>query len=423
VQGPTQGQISVSLTPRTDRDRSIWRIEEEVRRRLARIPVLHSYTVRETGNTAKPSTSAPVVIRVTGEDPLFLDRLGAQILPVAESVDGVVEPTRVWRADHPRIRIEVDELRAAELGLSPLRVSKLLLQGSRGLEAGEYHGLEGSPVPVQVRYREEVRRGPEELLQSPFFDPQTARPVPLASVATAQPEVGRGVVTRDNLAPSLEITAMVEGRPLSEVTSELAASLDSVERPRGYEIELVGENEDMMEARREIGAALAMALAAVYLLLVAQFRSFVHPFTVLTTVPLSLSGVAAALWIAEKPVSMPVMVGLVLLVGIVVNNAIILIDFIRQRRERGMDRKEAVIASVSTRFRPILMTAVSTIVGMVPLAAEWALGAERFSPLAIAVIGGLATATFLTLIVIPVLYDVLDETGRRLASLLERGPS
>ncbi|MDQ7051579.1 MAG: efflux RND transporter permease subunit [candidate division KSB1 bacterium] len=191
-------------------------------------------------------------------------------------------------------------------------------------------------------------------------------------------------------------------------------TLQQITIPKGYEIRLQGENSDVAEARGELAGALAIAMLAVYLLLVAQFRSFIHPLTVMMSVPLSLIGVGLALLIAGKPVSMPVMVGLILLVGIVVNNSIILLDFIRQRREEGQPRREAIIESVGTRFRPIMMTSFSTIVGMIPLALEWALGAERFSPLAIAVIGGMTASTFLTLVVIPVLYDAFDEWGQKL---------
>jgi multidrug efflux pump subunit AcrB len=189
-----------------------------------------------------------------------------------------------------------------------------------------------------------------------------------------------------------------------------------IDAPQGYSIALAGEDADMSESRGELLRALGIALVAVYLLLVAQFRSFRHPLTVLMSVPLSLIGVSLALWSAGMPVSMPVMVGLILLVGIVVNNSIILIDFIQQRREEGMERRAAIVDAVGTRFRPIMMTSLSTIVGMLPLALEWALGAERFSPLAVAVIGGMTASTFLTLLVIPVLYD-LSEDNRLLSAL------
>jgi len=174
----------------------------------------------------------------------------------------------------------------------------------------------------------------------------------------------------------------------------------------------------LAEAKSELLGAFVIALLAVYLLLVAQLRSFLHPVTIMMSIPLSLIGVFAALWLAGKPVSMPVMIGLIVLVGTVVNNAIILIEFVRQKRIAGAGRREALLASVDTRFRPIMMTSLSTIVGMIPLAAEWALGAERFSPLATAVIGGMTAATFLTMVVIPVLYDLFDSGRDRLRRMV-----
>jgi multidrug efflux pump subunit AcrB len=185
-------------------------------------------------------------------------------------------------------------------------------------------------------------------------------------------------------------------------------------------LQLTGEKSDLAEAKTELFSAFGIALIAVYLLLVAQLRSFLHPLTIMTSIPLSLIGVFAALWIAGKPVSMPVMVGLILLVGTVVNNAIILIEFIRQQRLEGVARREALVSSVETRFRPIMMTSLSTIVGMIPLAAEWALGAERFSPLATAVIGGMTAATFLTMVFIPVLYDLFDDAAMRLGAMVNK---
>jgi multidrug efflux pump subunit AcrB len=207
---------------------------------------------------------------------------------------------------------------------------------------------------------------------------------------------------------------------LSFVASDVEKALSDLEAPAGYRVELTGEKGDLSESKSEIGMALFIGIIAVYLLLVAQFRSFVHPITVLSSIPLSLSGIAAALFLAGKPVSMPVMVGLILIVGMVINSAILLISFIEQQRERGVSVDEALTTAVDLRFRPIMMTSLSTIVGMIPLAAEWSLGAERFSPLAIAVIGGFTTATFLTIIFIPVLYSAFESGIERLKRITGR---
>ncbi len=420
VQGPTQGSVTVTLSDRTDRKETIWQIEARVRRKLAKIPGIRTATVRELGNTAKATTAAPIMVRITGADPLVLDRLGDEVVARLSKVPNVVEPTRAWRFDQKRMMVHVDKLRVGQLGLSPAQIATTMAMGSYGVSAGDFYGVEGSPDPIIVEYAQQDKAGLDSLLDYPLFVPNSPTPIPLRAVARVEETRGQGVVTREDLAPTLEVTAFAQGRPLNFVIADAEKALADLSLPRGYELRLTGEKSDMAEAKSKLMGAFAIALAAVYLLLVAQLRSFLHPLTIMMSIPLSLIGVFAALWIAGKPVSMPVMVGLILLVGTVVNNAIILIDFIRQKREAGEDRRKALLDSVDTRFRPIMMTSLSTIVGMIPLAAEWALGAERFSPLATAVIGGMTAATFLTMVVIPVLYDLFDSAKQALGRLFHR---
>ena len=411
-QGPSQAYITVTLTPRTARDEPIGAIEARVRERLAAIPGIRSAIVRELGNTAKPTTVAPVVVRLSGPDPLVLDRLADDVVERVGRVAGVVGPDRSWRLDQRRTRVEVDTLRAGQLGLSHVAVANQLMSGSEGIPAGEYRGAGDYARPLLVRYQRPPHPGPTDLVDAPLFAPGHPDPVPARALVRLEETVGQGIVTREALLDTLDVTATVDGRPLSFVTADLAEALAALELPMGYEAALTGENRDLDEAKSELLGAFAIAIIAVYLLLVAQLRSFLHPFTILLTLPLSLAGVPVALWLAGKAVSLPVMVGLILLVGIVVNNAIILLDFVAAARASGQPRRDALLASVRVRFRPIMMTSLSTIVGMIPLAAEWALGSERFSPLAVAVIGGMTAATLLTLIVIPVLYDLFDDVSR-----------
>ncbi len=414
VQGPTQGFITVTLTDRTDRKDTIWEIEARVRERLALIPGIRASTVRELGNTAKSTTSAPIIVRISGDDPLVLDKLGDEVKRRLAGVQNVIEPTRNWRFDQERELVKVDELRAGQLGLSPDQVAATMTMGSYGVPAGYFYGVHGSPDPIQVEYRGDEQTESDSLLDYPFFVPGSPHAVPLRSVAHLEQERGQGVVTREDMAPTLEVSAFTQGRPLNFIIADVEKVMQDLVAPDGYEIGLTGEKSDLDEARTELLSAFAIALLAVYLVLVAQLRSFLQPLTIMMSIPLALIGVFAALWLAGKPASMPVMVGMILLVGTVVNNAIILIEFIRQKREQNVARRDALILSVETRFRPIMMTSLSTIAGMTPLAAEWALGAERFSPLAIAVIGGMTAATVLTMVFIPVLYDLFDEGAQRL---------
>lgn len=417
ARGPDQAYVSVTLTDRTGRSDDIWSIEGRVREGLRRIAGIAHVVVRETGNTARPTSAAPIVLRIAGPDPLILDRLAEEAHALLERTPSVVGPTRSWRLDQLQTRLTVDTARARAVGLTEVGVAAQLMAATEGVMAGQLRSRDGTTVPVRVRTDRTGWEVPSDLLDLPLVTPGHPGGLPAREVASLDTRVGQGTITREGLLFTVDVSATVEGRALSFVVSDIEAALAGWTLPHGYAAGLSGENDDLDDAKTQLGGALAVAIVAVYLLLVAQLGSFLHPLTILLSVPLSLAGVAAALAWTGKPVSMPVMVGLILLVGTVVNNAIILLDFIRQRRDAGTDRRDAVLASVRTRFRPIMMTSLSTIVGMIPLAAEWALGSERFSPLAIAVIGGMTAATFLTLVIIPVAYDLVDDVAHRLRRL------
>jgi len=420
VQGPTLGYISVTLKDRDKRKESLWQVEARVSDMIARLPGIRTYTVRDVGNTAKATTLAPIVVRVSGKDPLVLNRLAQDVKKRIGSVKGVLHPIQNWNLDDKRIVVKVDNLRAAGMGLSPAEVAMTMAVGSYGTQAGDYYGVEGTPIPVWVRYAQKNSKYPKDLLNYPVFSPVSPQPVPLRSVASLKEVKGQGLITREQLAPTISISAFTSGRPLNFIIDDVQKAVSAITVPQGYQMTLTGEKADLAESKRELGGAFLIALLAVYLLLVAQLRSFLHPVTIMVSIPLSLIGVFVALFIAGKTVSMPVMVGMILLAGTVVNNAIILLEFVRQKRGQGMARREALLGSVATRFRPIMMTSLSTIVGMIPLAAEWALGAERFSPLATAVIGGMTAATFLTMVFIPVLYDIFDDISQKVSGLFRR---
>ncbi len=408
VMGPTQGFLSISLSPRTTRERTIWDIEEEVRAGIDTIPGIVNVVVKEVGNTAKPTTLAPVVARISGPDTLVLEKLGKEVVQRLGKVNALVEPTPVWRRDMKRIIIQIDEKHAAAYGQNARSVAQQLAMGAEGIPAGNFTTELASAQPISVRYAPAQNPGVDEMLSWPIFLPSSGQVLPLREIATPKTVIEQGLYSSVDLSPVLDIHAGVSGRPLNFVVADANEALKSMSVPQGYKVAIEGENKDLEKSRTSILGALIISVLAVYLLLVAQFRSWVHPITVMMAIPLSISGVALALWLVGKPVSMPVMVGLVLLVGTVVNNAILLVDVIRQKRDGGASRHDAIIDGVRSRFRPIMMTSFSTIIGMLPLAMELALGAERFSPLAVAVIGGLLVSTLLTMLVIPILYDTAD---------------
>ncbi len=402
--GAQQAFFEVTLNTRKERSETIWDVLDALRADVARIPGIRTAVLREMGGTARATTAAPLEIEITGPDLEVLDQLAEEGRALLRSVPGVTEPYRAWHADRVETRLRVDGQRAAEQDLRPSTLAAALRSGVEGLDAGTLNVPDGTRPPIVVRYPETERREPGMALDYPV-----APGVPARAVLTQESRLSPNLVTRENLFPVISISAYHRGRPFSHVVRDIQTAFEAFEMPSGYGWRIAGEQADLETSQRDMFGALAVALIAVYLLLVTQFRSFLHPLTVMLAIPLVIIGVAPALAVAGKSVSMSVLVALILLAGIAVNNSILIMHFILGNRDGRRDRETIVLDAVRLRFRPIMMTALSTIAGMLPLALEWALGAERFSPLAIAVVGGLAASTFLTMIVIPVFYTLFDD--------------
>jgi multidrug efflux pump subunit AcrB len=417
AQGVTQGLSTVTLSNRTERTESIWNIMARVRNKIAKVPGIKVYTVRDAGNTAKATTKAPIVLILKGTDPLVLDKLGDQVIARLKTVKGVVKPVRNWRWDRKQGVVKIHRQKAAQMGISPLDVATQLQIGSYGTTAGDFYDKIGNSIPLWVKYSTPVSPGKDLLADFPILLPQSGQTIPLRSVINISEELTRPMVSREDQAVTLEITAFTKDLVMSFILADVTKMVKDFPLPKDYNLELSGENKDMGESKKELLGALIISLILVYLILVSQLHSFLLPLIIMVSIPLSIIGVALALYITGKPVSMPVMVGLILLAGTVVNNAIILMDFVTLSRSKGNSVHTALTDSVKTRFRPIMMTSLSTIIGMIPLAAEWALGAERFSPLAVAVIGGMTVSTLLTMVVIPVLYSLVDSITNTLNNI------
>jgi multidrug efflux pump subunit AcrB len=404
--GVNQAEMTVTLVPRTERDRDQWEIMDEVRRALERTPGVVLGAPKEMGGTARSSTAAPVIVRVTGPEPEVLDRTAAALLAHLDGIPGITDLYKDWGLDTPegprtarpraRRRAGADRRpggarrasrhrRPACHPLSPGAPPRpgrgVALRGGRPAAP---RGPRGRGAEHGRRARATARAG------QPGAAPRPAHPDPGGRPAHA----GRaGVPPRP--------AALRGGRRRGRAAGDFEA-------PPGYAVALVGEQRDFEEARGHMLRALLLSALAVYLLLVVQFKSFKHPLTIMSTIPLQFVGVAAALLLAGKYVSQPALLGIILLIGIVVNNAIILLDFAQRRLAAGVDLERAVIEAVEARYRPIMMTALSTIAGMLPLALEMAVGAERFSPIATVIIGGITASTVLTLVVVPVLFVLLE---------------
>ncbi|MQL53455.1 MMPL family transporter [Desulfofundulus thermobenzoicus] len=410
--GVTQAEITVTLTSRKERKETIWQIEERLRREMARIPDIETFVVKEVGGTAKSSTAAPIDVRITGDDTRVLDYLAGEVLARVKAVPGAVNLYRSWSLNTPEVNMVVDEARAAALGLTPEKIVRQVYAALEGLKASYLQVENRKDTDIVVRYRAEDRDSLESMLAVTVTSPLGVQ-VPLRELVHVEIKPAASVVTRENLLPSIDILGYTGGRPFSHVIADVEKALREVKVPEGYRLEVTGEKADLQQSSDDLKRALLMAVVTVYLLLLAQFRSFVYPVTIMMSVPLVLFGVALGLLLSDKSVSLPAILGLILLVGTVVRNSIVLVDYIIRAREAGTARDGAIVEAVRVRFRPIMMTALACVVGMLPLALEWALGSERFSPLAITVIGGILVATLLTMVVIPVVYALLDDLVNR----------
>ena len=406
--GVSQAFISVTLNSRRERQETIWQIEERLRAEMEKIPDIDTFVIKETGGSGKSTTVAPISVRVQGQNRELMEHLADQIMEKVKATPGAVNVYKSWSLNTPEINVLVDEQRATGLGLYPANVAREVFAGLEGVKASELEVVNARDVDIAVRYREQDRSTVNDLLSVSVTAPSGVS-VPLRAVASLQTGRGPNVVTREDLQEAINVYGYTLDRPFSQVIADIEKEIGEMEIPEGYRVEIVGENADLKESGADMARSLLMAVIGVYLLLVAQFRSFLHPVTIMLTIPMVFSGVALALLATGKPLSLPAFLGVILLVGTVVRNGIILVDYINRARAKGEDRRAAILGSVGTRFRPIMMTALAQVAGMFPLAAEWALGSERFSPLATTVIGGILTGTLLTMVLIPVVYSLFDD--------------
>jgi multidrug efflux pump subunit AcrB len=416
---PQQGQMTVHLVDRFHRKASIWAIEARLRERFRAVPGLRSVDVFDFGATPLSTIRATVDVMISGPDLGTLDRLGAEVeRRLRERGRGLTSVSRSWTLDATELHFRAEPEKLALYQVSPAAVTAQLQGAVRGIPGSTLRvpNEDGLPIWIQL-----PSAGRESAPQLEGLTIQTPRgPVPLTQLGTITQRRAPAVITRQGLERTLDVQAYRSRRPVSHLQEDVEAALAGLELPPGYRIRHEGEIRQMDESFTRLGQALAFGLVLLYFSLVPAFRSWVHPLTIMSAIPLALIGASWGMLLAGKHGCMPSLMGMILLAGIVVKNSILLIDFIAEARARGEGTLEALVGSVRVRTRPILMTAVGTAVGMVPIAAEWAIGLERLSPLAIVAIGGLLVSTFLTMVYVPVFYSLFEDAGTLLGRWLPK---
>ncbi|MGB5623230.1 MAG: efflux RND transporter permease subunit [Gammaproteobacteria bacterium] len=399
--GENTGELNVRLrsgASREDEDRAM----ASMRQALGNMAGV-SY---EFGRPALFSFRTPLEIEITGFD---LDQLESATTSIVRQLDEsprFADIKSTVEAGNPEIQILFDQERAARLGLVVRDVADVVVNKVRGQVATRYTWRD-KKIDVLVR-SVDTRRSSVTEIEELIINPMSDRPIPLKAVADIQITTGPAEIRRHDQERVAVISSNLNYGDLAAAVEEVSSVLRGTSLPPGITALVTGQSEEMTESFRSMMFTLAMAIFLVYLVMASQFESLIHPFVILFTIPLALVGAVLALFLTGTTINVVVFIGLIMLAGIVVNNAIVLVDLINQLRAEGTSRTEAIMEAGRARLRPILMTTLTTTLGLLPMALGFGEGAEVRAPMAITVIGGLLVSTFLTLLVIPVVYSLLD---------------
>lgn len=394
------GQLNVVLSRRNDRKEEEI-IAERLRRHFAGIPDLQT----KFGKPTYFSLKTPVELVLFSDDLEALDRYGLKLAGKLESVRGLVDLRSSLEEGNPELQIVFDRNRLASLGLDMRTVAETLRDRVLGTVPTRFR-QDDRQIDIRIRNREDERNSIEDIRNLVIQRPN-GPPLRLLTIAEVREARGPAEIHRLQQQRAAVLSAGLEGRSLGSVVSDIREVLAQLPPPAAVTVELGGQIEEMQVSFTGLRFALILAIFLVYLVMAATFESFIHPFIVLLSVPLALIGVVFGLLITDTQLSVIVFIGVVMLVGIVVNNAIVLIDTVNQLRRSGLDKTEAVLRGARLRLRPILMTTLTTILGLLPMALSIGEGAELRAPLAITVSFGLLFSTLLTLVVIPAFYLIV----------------
>jgi hydrophobe/amphiphile efflux-1 (HAE1) family protein len=418
-----RGSITVVLEPASERGMTAAAWVQELQSRIdargfpgARVFVRPPSIRGLRTNTA----GSPVALTVTGDDLAELRAIGDELMFRLRGIPGLDNLTPSQDEATPQLAIELDRERAGYLGLNVAQVGQTLRTALDGTVATRFTTA-NKEFDLRVQLPRENFKSPEDIGSVALFPGgANGAPVYLRDVARVYQTTGPTTINRENQNRIFRLTADVntEIATVGEVNDSIRARMAGLPMPEGYGIIIGGEEESIRENNRQLTIVALLATFLVFVVLAVQYESLVNPFVIIFAIPLSLIGVAVLLWATQTPKSAPVLLGVILLAGIVVNNAILLVEYAEQLRERGMSRIQAIVESGSTRLRPILMTTLTTAFGMLPLAMGIGEGSELMQPLAIAVVGGMSISTLLTLIVVPSAYLIFNGLADRVGAYL-----
>ncbi len=399
--GDNTGTLSVALKPGSPRG-SETAAMNAMRQELSRLPGVQY----EFSRPSLMSFSSPLQIEIAGYDLEGLTRVSGLVVEALNASERFTDIKTTVERGNPEIQIAFDQERAAKLGLAVRDIADGVVANVRGELATRYTWRD-KKIDVLVK-SVDTRSSSIEEVERLIVNPTADRPVTLDAVAEISVSQGPSEIRRVAQERVAIITAGVAYGDLGSAAAEARAIIDRTPMPSGITAMVSGQSEEMQESFQSMQFALALAVFLVYLVMASQFESLIHPFVILFTIPLALVGAVLALFLTGTTINIVAFIGVIMLAGIVVNNAIVLVDLINQLRAQGKERIEAIMEAGEARLRPILMTSLTTALGLLPMAMGFGEGSEVRTPMAITVIGGLIVSTMLTLVVIPVVYSLLD---------------
>jgi len=406
-----KGTISVNLPDVKDRKRSIDEIKEVLRRRFEKIP---GATIRISEGDMMFGSSGDIEIKIFGYDRNIAIALGEKIADQISNIKGVTDIQKSYSSPKPEYQIILDRDRIAALGLSVYQVSSTIETSIKGKVATQFREG-GQEYEVLIQLDESARQSKTDL-ENIYLASSTGAQIPIKNVATIKSGQASESISREDQERMISVSCSVSGRDLQSVTQDITSELNRIIFPSDFKWEIGGTAEMQQESFMYLGIAMIVAIFLVYMVMASQFESLLDPFIIMFTVPLAMIGAVWMLFITGTTMSVTGLIGCVLLVGIVVNNGIVLVDYINQMRvKHGMDLWVAILVSGKRRMRPVLMTALTTIFGMVPLSLNLGSGAEIWVPLGRSVIGGLTFATVFTLVLVPIIYLFFEQISLKRA--------
>ena len=428
VQGKNYASVFAKLADRTKRPMSVQQMRQPVRERLMRIP---GVTVTDLGTLSSVGSGKPIQISVQGPDMAELERIAARALTAIEATNrdlqrefglrptqGIIDLDTSSKPAKPTVSVQVDRQLASDLGVGVAQIGAALRPLLAGEAATSWRAPDDENYDVNVRLPRSERGSVADLerlaIVSTQLEPDGGpRMVRLRQVAEFEEGFGPTQINRKSLTREILISANSDGVASGTVGTRIDATLRAMELPPGYRFVTGGATKDMIESFGYAVQALALGVVFIYMILASQFGSFIQPVAIMASLPLALIGVVVALLAWRSTLNMFSIIGFIMLMGLVTKNAILLIDFANQARARGVERAQALLEAAEIRLRPILMTTLAMVFGMIPLAVAVGEGSEQRAPMAHAVIGGVIASTLLTLLAVPVLYTVLDDLVQR----------